>query len=88
VWVSGRIVSVKPARLTMVEASGARLVMRRLAEGATEFLRKAGASWSRLAESDAAGIRSGTSACAQALRDRGVYLAVKVFVGAACGPVG
>ena len=87
VWVSGQIVSVQPSRLTVVEASGARLVVRRLAEGATAFFSGGGGSWAPLGEGGVAAIRAGTAACAQVLRDRGVYLAVRVFVGAACGPV-
>ena len=87
VWVSGQIVSIQPSRLTIVEASGARLVVRRLAEGATAFFSGGGGSWAPLGEGGVAAIRAGTAACAQVLRDRGVYLAVRVFVGAACGPV-
>ena len=74
--------------MTVIEPAGARLVLRRLAEGATRFLRRSGGSWTRLGEGEVLGIGGGVPVCAEALRDRGVYLAIRVFVGVACGPRG
>jgi hypothetical protein len=86
VWVSGRLQALGPTRVTVVEAAGARVVLRRLAEEATRFFGRSGGSWASLGPEAVSGIGAGAPVCAEALRDRGIFLAVRVFVGATCGP--
>jgi hypothetical protein len=86
VWISGRLRSAGRKTVTVVEPAGARVIMRRLAQGATRFLGRSGSSWTTLEEGSVSALRSGTPVCAETLRDRGVYLAIRVFAGATCGP--
>jgi hypothetical protein len=44
--------------------------------------------WVRVATEDVQLTDVGTAACAEAFFDRGVYLGIRVFLGAACGPRG
>ena len=86
VWITGRLRAIGQETVTVVEAAGARVVMRRLAEGATRFLGRSGSSWAPLGQDSVSALPGGTPVCAQTLRDRGIYLAIRVFVGAECGP--
>ena len=86
VWISGRLQAIGPATVTVVEPAGARVTMRRLAEGATRFLGRGSGTWAPLGPGAVAALDAGTGVCAEALRDRGVFLAIRVFVGATCGP--
>ena len=86
VWVSGQVSRVRRSSVVIVERSGARVVIRRLAEDATRFFAPRDARWISVASGDVATIQPGTPACAEAFHDRGVYLGIRVFLGAACGP--
>lgn len=91
VWVHGRTQGPVTERgLTVVEDSGAPVRLVRLARGATRFLEAtgetAGEAWTAIPARRVGDIRPGTEVCAEAVLDAGRYLALQVFVGAACGP--
>jgi hypothetical protein len=86
VWISGQLEAVGPRTVILVEPAGARVALRRLAEGATRFFRRSEGSWASLGADAVSGIGAGTPVCTEALRDRGIFLAIRVFVGAVCGP--
>jgi hypothetical protein len=86
VWVSGQTATVTPHRINLVEQPGSRLSIRRLAEGATKFFRQDSDRWVLMAPDDVELIDVGTPVCVESLLDRNHYLAIRVFVGAACGP--
>ena len=88
VWISGQVAGVQRSRVTLVERTGAKVVIRRLAEDATRFYAPGKGKWIAVASEDVQLIDIGTAACAEAFFDRGVYLGIRVFVGAACGPRG
>lgn len=84
VWVAGTLVRVGSGSILLREAAGPEVAMQRLAEGATAFYRIAGGSWQVLPR-DAA-VSAGTRACVQTLMAGGRLLALRVFLGAGCGP--
>ena len=86
VWVSGQSEHVSGSRLTVVGKGGALVVIHRLAEGATKFFVRKDARYERLDEADAALIEVGTPLCVESLLDGRNLLALRIFVGAACGP--
>jgi hypothetical protein len=86
VWVSGQTATVTPHRVSVIEEPGSRLSIRRLAEGATKFYRQDSDRWVLMSADDVHLIDVGTPVCVESLLDRGHYLAIRVFVGAACGP--
>jgi hypothetical protein len=76
--VTGSLVSV-------TESLGPVLRLHRLARGATGFFEVTGDHWSRLA--DDAIIPTGGSVCVETLMATGgTLLALRVFLGATCGP--
>lgn len=85
VWVGGKITALKDDRLEVTEAFGSVLTLRRLGGGATSFFRVAAGTWERM--DSAAEVRVGTKACVETLIDGRNLLALRVFVGADCGPV-
>jgi len=70
----------------MVEDGGSRVLIRRLAEGATRFFVMKDGRFERLDEVDAQLIEVGTPLCVESLLDGRELLALRVFIGAACGP--
>jgi hypothetical protein len=86
VWVSGQTAVVTSNRVNVVEGPGSRLSIRRLAEGATKFFRQDSDRWVLMSPDDIQLIDVGTPVCVESLLDRSHYLALRVFVGAACGP--
>jgi len=86
VWVSGQSEHVSESRLTVVGAGGSRVVIHRLAEGATRFFVRKHGRYERLDETDAGLIEVGTPLCVESLLDGRSLLALRVFIGAACGP--
>ncbi len=86
VWVSGQAVAVSPSRITIVEGSGSKAVVHRLAEGTTKFFVLHEGRFESMAESDARLVRPGTPVCVESLLDVRRLIALRVFVGAACGP--
>jgi len=88
VWVSGQSAAVSMTRLTIVESAGSKAVVHRLAEGATKFfVRDADTDrFVSMPEADALLVEVGTPMCVESLLDERRMLALRVFVGAACGP--
>lgn len=88
VWVAGQSEGVFGDALTVVEREGTRLRLERLAGEATRFFEPAGGDgWRRMPEADVEAIVAGTPLCIEALAVGQGYLALRVFVGAACGPL-
>jgi hypothetical protein len=88
VWLSARLSSVSAARVAVVEPEGARVVLRRLGPEATRFYLRDGRRWVEASPDDAEAARAGTPVCAEALLDGGHYVALRLFLGSACGPRG
>lgn len=88
VWIGGRLETITPERLAVVEESGAPIVLGRLAEGATSFFSERGGTWRAFPSRDALRLEPGTPVCVEALLDEGTYLALRVFAGGSCGPAG
>jgi hypothetical protein len=86
VWVSGQLSGVTSRAVSIVEAAGTPVRLHRLARGATRFYSQTAGAWTLLESADVSLIEAGTAACIESLLDRGDYLALRVFVGAACGP--
>jgi len=84
VWVGGTLTDVAPDHLKLKSASGSVLTLQRLAEGATVFFRASGGVWQRLDMQ--AQIGRGQSACVDTVMAGSNLLALRVFLGAACGP--
>ena len=86
VWISGQSANVSGSRLTVIGRGGARAVIHRLAGGATKFFVLHEGRFERMSEDDALLIEVGTPMCVESLLDGRSLLALRVFVGAACGP--
>ena len=86
VWVSGQSAAVSPSRLTIVEQDGSKAIVHRLSEGATKFFVLADGRFEQMPETDALLVEVGTPMCVESLLDERRLVALKVFVGAACGP--
>jgi hypothetical protein len=86
VWVSGQSSAVSDSRLTVVEPGGSKAIVHRLSEGATRFFVLNGGRFERMSEADALLVEVGTPMCVESLLDQRRLVALRVFVGAACGP--
>lgn len=84
IWVGGSLDDVAAERMVLREPSGSLITLQRLAEGATKFYRVSGDAWLELAQE--AQVRAGQPACVETLMDGANLLALRVFLGAACGP--
>ena len=84
VWVGGTITDVKQGRLELREAFGSVVTLRRLGGEATTFYRISSGTWDRA--DPAAFAKVGTKACVETLMDGRTLLALRVFLGADCGP--
>ena len=84
VWVGGTLTDVAPDHLKLRDASGAVLTLQRLAEGATVFFRASGGVWRQL--DPLAPISRGQAVCVDTVMAGSNLLALRVFLGAACGP--
>ena len=82
IWVGGRLAGVAPERLEVLEASGPTIVLQRLGAGATAFFRAEDGAWRRADPPEA----PGEQACIETLMDGRTLLAIRVFLGADCGP--
>jgi hypothetical protein len=83
-WVSGTITAADGAGLRVTEPSGPEVQVRLLGSGATTFFVAADGSWTPV---DASAVTTGEPACIEALLTAGgAMLALRVFLGAACGP--
>ena len=86
VWVEGTLETVEDDRLVVRDGEGPRVTVQRFAGGATRFLRPGGDEWTELEGEELGDVRGGEEACVEALLDGETFLAVRVFLGAACGP--
>ncbi|MFL5796993.1 MAG: hypothetical protein ACJ77A_03550 [Actinomycetota bacterium] len=86
VWISGQSADISASRLTVIGRGGSRAVVRRLSRGATKFFVLHEGRFERMAEDDALLVEAGTAMCVESLLDGRSLIALRVFVGAACGP--
>lgn len=86
VWIAGTLIDVSSQRIEVMERSGTSVGLQRLAEDATTFYRVSGGAWRRLAAE--AQIAAGQQACTETIMDGSNLLAIRVFLGAGCGPAG
>lgn len=84
IWIGGTIDDVTADALLVREDSGSEVSLERLARGATKFFRVSKGAWERLAPE--VPIAAGQRACAETLMDGRTFLAIRVFLGAGCGP--
>jgi hypothetical protein len=83
VWVGGALISVDQTEIQVQEEVGSRVTVALLGANATTFYRAAGGAWASV-PMPAAG--TGQPACVEALFARPSLLALRVFLGASCGP--
>ncbi len=84
IWVGGTLTDVADTRLELRQPAGSLVSLRRLAGQATSFFRLSGEEWQRLATE--AQVPAGGAACVETLLDRETLVALRVFLGAGCGP--
>lgn len=88
VWLSAQAHEVGADHLIVVERDGPQVRLARLAGDATRFFESREGAWRRMADPDVELIEVGTPLCVESLLDGTTWLALRVFVGAACGPTG
>jgi hypothetical protein len=86
VWLDGILVEVNDSQLSVQEGRGTSIQVERFAAGATRFLRLDGDRWLELSQAEAGAVEGGEQACVEALLDGRTFLALRVFLGAECGP--
>ena len=84
VWVGGTLSAVAADHLEIREALGSMVNVKRLAEGATVFYRISRNRWRSLGPSQI--VAPGPEACVESLKSGSNLLALRVFLGADCGP--
>ncbi len=84
IWLGGTVEAATTDRLELQEGSGSIVTLLRLGQGATAFFRVSGDRWVRLPRQ--VDIESGERACVETLLDGTSLLALRVFLGAGCGP--
>jgi len=84
IWLGGVLATVRADHLELREGSGSLVRLQRLAGQATSFYRVAGSSWQR--QADEAPVPAGIDACVETLLDGTTFVALRVFLGAGCGP--
>jgi hypothetical protein len=83
IWIAGTLTRLAPDRLEVREPAGSVVSLRRLAASATRFFRVDGDRWRTVAASE---VRTGDDLCVETLMDGPRLLALRVFLGAGCGP--
>jgi hypothetical protein len=86
IWVGGTLTDVTDRTVVVTEASGTEVTLKRLGQDATAFLRTRAGAWQRVTTTSS--IETGQAACVETLLDGQNLLALRVFLGAACGPTG
>jgi hypothetical protein len=86
VWLAAQTETVTSERIVVIEPEGPRVRLQRLAGDATKFFVFDDGEWAAMPPEDAVLIEVGTPLCVEALLDGKTYLALRVFVGGACGP--
>jgi hypothetical protein len=86
VWVDGTLDEASDNALVVREGQGPRIDVERFAGGATTFYTRNDKSWTEVGEPAAEDLPVGEEVCVEALLDEGRFLALRVFLGADCGP--
>jgi hypothetical protein len=86
VWIDGSLEELSESQIVMRDGEGPRVEVERLGQGATSFLALAGSEWTELTDDQVADLDTGGPACVEALLDGQTFLAIRVFMGAGCGP--
>ena len=86
VWLEGEIEGLDGAQLSLREGEGPSIDIRRFEEGATHFLRLREGQWRELTTAEVGELQAGQEACVETLLDGRTFFALRVFVGARCGP--
>jgi hypothetical protein len=84
IWVGGVLTDLTGDRLQLREGSGSEVSLLRLAEGATAFFVVDGSQWRRLEAEEEVGL--GQETCVETLVNGSSFVAIRVFLGAGCGP--
>jgi hypothetical protein len=84
VWIGGTLTEVDRDRVVVQEAFGAVVTLQQLGRGATAFFEVAGDAWARV--SSPTSVEPGGPVCVETLLDGETLLALRVFLGASCGP--
>jgi hypothetical protein len=89
VWLDGTLEQIEARSLAVREGQDGPVVeLDRAAAGATRFFRLDGEEWSSVPEEGIGAEATGQRACVEALLDERTLLALRVFLGAGCGPTG
>jgi hypothetical protein len=86
VWLGGTLERIDESSLTIREGEGPGVDLERAAAGGTRFFRLDGEAWRALPDEDAVTVDAGQAVCVEALLDGRNLLALRVFLGAGCGP--
>jgi len=84
IWVGGTLEDVAENQIVVQEEPGAVVTLKRLAKGATAFYTASRTRWERLPDGSRFG--SGGQVCVETALDGRNLLALRVFLGVACGP--
>ncbi len=84
IWLGGTLTAVTADHLEITEAFGSVVRLARLGDGATAFFQVQAGAWHRLDATTPIG--TGAAVCAETLMDGTNLLALRVFLGAECGP--
>jgi hypothetical protein len=84
VWIGGTLTEVTATTIELRESFGAVVSLDRLGREATGFFRVTAGTWERLPAG--ATVATGMEACVETLMDGRTLLALRVFLGAGCGP--
>jgi hypothetical protein len=82
-WLSGTLRDATAASFQLEQGDGALVTVQRV--GSTKVFSVSGSSWAQLAAE--AGVRTGQPACIETLLDGSNLVALRVFLGAGCGPI-
>jgi hypothetical protein len=88
VWLAAQTEEVETDHLIVVEPGGSRVRLERLSADATRFFSLRDDAWRRMSTAEVELIEVGTPVCVESLLDETTFLALRVFIGAACGPAG
>jgi hypothetical protein len=85
IWIGGSVVKVTAGQIEVRGDSGSVVALQRLGREATGLFRASEGTWERLPPG--AAVAAGEKACVETLMDGSTLLALRVFLGAQCGPV-